>query len=488
MQPTPPPSPTPAERSLARGLLALALAVGATLRVQQALTDDGLYWPDEIYQSLEPAHRLVFGYGLVAWEFIAGARNWALPALVAALMGVARMLGLDSPGGYLGFVKSAFALLGTATAWGSYRLARAYGAVPLAAAASGALLSLASMALYFAPRAMSENACALPVVLGLALALKPDASRRALVGGASLLGLAVLLRLQSGVFCVGLVGVLAARRRWREAGVALAVLTVWAGLFGLLDRLTWGQWFHSALVYLDFNVRQQGGTLWGTAPFSYYGRVLFDGMRGVTLAVVVLGVLALRRAPSLALLVAAFFILHALQPHKELRFLVPVFPLFAALAGVGMDVVLGEVQSLRLRGALAVGVMLVGVGSALRSGQLTFGDLGQYEDLKPRASAYDDSGPINRLLTVAGQREDICGLKLEHVHIAWTGGYSYFHRPVPLYPHFGPDRGSGRFNYVITGASQRLGAEVVAEEAGHVLLRLPVGACVADPGYSWRLP
>jgi hypothetical protein len=492
VQPAPPTpediSQDTTERLLAWGLLVIALVVGAGLRVWQALTDDGLYWPDEIYQSLEPAHRLVFGYGLVAWEFIAGARNWALPALVAGLMGLARTLGLDSPPGYLGFVKVAFGLLGTATAWGSYRLARAYGAVPLAAATGGALLCLASMALYFAPRAMSENASALPVVLGLALGLKPDASRRALVVAASLLGLAVLLRLQSGVFCVGLLGVLAARRRWPEARLVLGVLAVWAGLFGLLDRLTWGQWFHSALVYLDFNIRQQGGNLWGTSPFGYYGRVLFDGMSGVTVTVALLGVLALRRAPSLALLMGVFFLLHALQPHKELRFLVPMFPLAAALAGVGMGVVLGEFQTLRLRCALAFGVLVVGAGSALRAGHLTFGDLGQYEDSKPRASAYDDSGPINRLLTLAGQREDTCGLKLEHVHIAWTGGYSYFHRQVPLYPHFGPGRDSGRFNYVITHAAQGFGGEVVAEEAGHVLLRLPVRGCEPDPDYSWRLP
>jgi len=492
VQPAPPtpenPSQDAAERFLAWGLLSVALAVGAALRVWQALTDDGLYWPDEIYQSLEPAHRLVFGYGLVAWEFIAGARTWALPTLVAALMGLARALGLDSPPGYLGFVKAAFGLMGTASAWGSYRLARAYGATPLAAATGGALLCLASMALYFAPRAMSENASALPVVLGLALALKPDASRRALIVAASLLGLAVLLRLQSSVFCVGLLAVLAARRRWPEVRLVLGVLCLWALLYGLLDWLTWGQWFQSAIVYLDFNVRQQGGNLWGTAPFSYYGRVLYDGMTGVTVTVAVLGVLALRRAPGLALMVSAFFLLHALQPHKELRFLVPLFPLVAALAGVGMGVVLGEVQALRLRGALVSVVLVVAAGSALRSGHLTFGDVGQYEDIKPKASAYDDSGPINRLLILAGRREDVCGLKLEHVHIAWTGGYSYFHRQVPLYPHFGPGRDSGRFNYVITHASQGAGGEVVAEEAGNVLLRLPVGGCVPDPDYSWRLP
>src|SRR6218665_3219903 len=83
--------------------------------------------------------------------------------------------------------------VGAATAWGSWRLARAYGASALAATAGASLFALGAVPLYFAPRALSENASALPVVLGLALALAPGASRRAVLGGASLLGLAVPL-------------------------------------------------------------------------------------------------------------------------------------------------------------------------------------------------------------------------------------------------------------------------------------------------------
>ena len=86
----------PPERRLAQVLLLLGVAGGGALRVWLALTDDGIYWPDEIYQSLEPAHRLVFGYGLQAWEFIDGARNWVLPGLVAALLKGATWVGLDT--------------------------------------------------------------------------------------------------------------------------------------------------------------------------------------------------------------------------------------------------------------------------------------------------------------------------------------------------------------------------------------------------------
>lgn len=476
------------ERRFALGLLAAVLGVGALLRVHLALTDDGLYWPDEVFQSLEPAHRLVFGYGLQAWEFIQGARNWALPGLVAGLFEVARLLGLDTPAGYLGLTRGAFALLGAATAWASWRLARAWGASALAATGGAALLALASVPIYFAPRAMSENASALPVALGLALALRPGAPRRAVVAGASLLGLAVLLRLQNGLFCVGLLGVLAARRRWRVAAEALAVLAVWALLFGLLDWLTWGRWFHSAIVYLDFNLLQGKAAAWGTAPFSYYGRVLFTGMPVVATVTALLGLLGLRRAPGLAALIGIFFVLHALQPHKELRFLLPAFPLFTALAGVGLEAVLARVRAPRVRWALALGVVAVGVGSAVKAPALTFADLGQYEDSRPHASAYDDAGPINRLLMAAGRREDVCGLKVEATHLAWTGGYSYFHRKVPLYPNFGPGRGSGLFSHVIVWGPERGGGEVVATEGPVSLVRLPRAGCVHDSGYSWLLP
>jgi hypothetical protein len=462
------------------------LAAGVAFRIHWALNDDGLYWPDEVYQSLEPAHRLVYGHGMLAWEFIEGARNWALPGLVAGVLGLLRLLGGTDPAVYLGVTKGFFAVLGVASAWGSWRLARAHGATEGAAAAAAALFALAAVPIYFAPRALSENASALPVVLGLALALPREAARRAVWAGACLLGLAVVLRLQNGVFCVGLLAVLLAGRRWRAAGEALAVLSGWAFLYGLLDWLTWGRWFHSALVYLDFNVLRGGAEAWGTAPFSYYGRVLLTGMPAVFCVTTVLALGAVRRAPGLWAITALFFLLHALQPHKELRFLIPALPLFAALAGVGLDSLLHGWSPLWLRAATVLGVVGVAAASGIRAEKLTFGDVGQYEDSRPGASAWDDSGDVNRLLMEAGRRDDVCGLKVEVVHLAWTGGYSYFHRPVPLYAHNGPPRESGHFSHVITLPGYAPG-EVVDRQGPLVLSRLRED-CEPDPGYTARLP
>ena len=53
------------------------LSIG--LRLVPVLFVPSLNWDDEIFQATEPAHRLVFGYGIVPWEFQLGMRSWILP-------------------------------------------------------------------------------------------------------------------------------------------------------------------------------------------------------------------------------------------------------------------------------------------------------------------------------------------------------------------------------------------------------------------------
>src|SRR5205823_14391246 len=73
---------------------------------------------------------------------------------------------------YTTLFRSFFCLVSLATAVGCVRLARTLGASELAAAGAGIAFALMGLAIYFAPRAMSECASALPIVFGFALALK----------------------------------------------------------------------------------------------------------------------------------------------------------------------------------------------------------------------------------------------------------------------------------------------------------------------------
>src|SRR5215472_621229 len=158
-------------------VLLASLGVGIALRLWLAFSDDGVHWPDEIYQTLEPAHRAAFGYGLLAWEFLEGARSWALPGLIAGVLKLTQVAGLDSPRAYLTVVRILFCGVGVATSLVIYRFARSIGTSRLAASCGSVCFSLMSIAIYFAPRAMSETAAALAVASGLALCLPANASR-----------------------------------------------------------------------------------------------------------------------------------------------------------------------------------------------------------------------------------------------------------------------------------------------------------------------
>ncbi len=117
------------------------------------------------------------------------------------------------------------------------------------------------------------------------------------------------------------------------------MLLGWARPLGLLDRLTWGGWFHSALAYWRYNWVQGKGALFGASPAWLLPPRPVDldagGDRGAGPRRRCSGC---RRAPALGAAVALFLAVHSAIPHKELRFILPVLPAAMALAGVGLAV------------------------------------------------------------------------------------------------------------------------------------------------------
>jgi len=474
----------------ARIILIVSLIAGGAIRLWLAFNDDGVYWPDEVYQSLEPAHWLVYGYGLLPWEFYDGMRNWAFPGLVAAVLKACQVVGVDDPRAYISVVKVIFSAASLACAAGVYLLARVYAAGRREAAAGAALCALLAPMIYFAPRAMSESASALPVVLGFALALSPDAGRGRTIAGASLVGLAVLFRLQAGVFAVALLLILLARRRTGRALESLAALVVFAVLFGWIDHLTWSQvpgtrfdgWFHSAFTYLQFNLIEGNSANWGTSPWDYYFTTLWHAAPAAMVLAAGLAILAWRPAAGLLVTTAIFIALHVAVPHKELRFIVPALPLLCALAGIGLM----RVPAGRWRAAATVAVLMAASWSGARFHALTYADVGLYPN-RASESAYDDPGAVNRLLLVARDQPGLCGVRIDAVHIAWSGGYAYLHRRVPLFNSDKAPNDSEWISHVIAREGTDVPGEVIARDGRFVLIELPPRPCVWPPDFQWRL-
>ena len=494
-------------------VLVAVLAVGAALRVWLSFNDDGIFWPDEIYQSFEPAHRWVFGTAILPWEFIEGARNWAFPATIAALLKVSSFFS-DDPRTYLDLTRVVLSAVSVATAFASYKLARGHGASSLSAAAGAALYALAAPVIFLAPRAFSETVSALPAALGLAFALPRSRDRRSVMIGAALIGIAVLFRLQNGIFAAGLLAVLLLRRDRRALLDATLVFAGAAALYGAIDQVTWGKPFDSARQYIQVNlatpnlINNFGDVAVRTQleqyfpPITYYGRYLLTST-GIPLVVALaLGAFAWRRAWELWLVALAFFIIHSLIPHKELRYIVPVLPLIGALAAIGIDEAarLARAQTWKAWTEPSLAALLViacGL-SAATFRDLTFGQLG-VESTRlvsndkgelvpwrtPASNAYDDPGGVDRLLLAARAMPDLCGIKVEAVLPEFQGGYTYLHRAVPLYRLGGPPRTSTFFNYVIALQATATG-DIRATDSGMALIRLG-DRCAPDPAFNSRL-
>jgi hypothetical protein len=416
---------------------------------------------------------------------VEGARNWAFPGFIAGLMGVSAALGGDSPQVYLLVIRFLFVAMSLGTALGIYRIARVWGASEEAATVGTAVWALAAPSIYFAHRAMSENAATVAAVWAVALLLAPRASRRSVWLGASLLGVSVLFRIQMGVLVTGVLGALAVRRDWRVLGESLAVLSVWAVAYGALDALTWseapgavyGGWFHSARLYLQFNLIEGRSAQFGTSPPAYYVEFIFKSMPIIAGCLAIGLLIGLRYAPELSVLALLFLAAHSAIPHKEFRFVLPMLPLAIAATVTSVDA-LPRAATLAGLGLLLAGAVV----SVVTFQSLTWDQLGRPDHPDAQKSAWDASGPVNRLLLAAHRQRDLCGLQLD-TGLAFHGASSYLHRPVPIYNLAAES--TGLYNYSITAAGT--GLPVVARDHDMELIKVQNTSCKPDYRYDWRL-
>jgi len=74
-----------------RSQIFILMAIALLVRIA-ALIPFSMHHPDEIFQYTEQAHRLVFGYGTVPWEYRYGMRSWLVPLLSAPLMALGHLI------------------------------------------------------------------------------------------------------------------------------------------------------------------------------------------------------------------------------------------------------------------------------------------------------------------------------------------------------------------------------------------------------------
>jgi phosphatidylinositol glycan class B len=417
-------------------LVAAILVAAAIPRIVLAVEDQGIFWPDEIFQSLEQAHRVVFGYGFIPWEFQEGARSWLFPGTFVLLWKVAAMVGVHSAVALVVLAKLFMVALALVGVYATIRIAERLGGAN-AGALAGLLAATFPASLIFGHRCMAEMASG--PVLALAVLLWLDGDRRRMFLAGLLASAAIFLRFQNGLVTLGLLVTLLGSARRREALAFVAGGT--AGLLGgeILDWITWGAPFHSLLTYLRYNLGRSAA--YGVSSWSYYLQTAWSSTGVSSLAIAAGVIAAWYRARSLVVVAIAFVVVHSFVPHKEYRFLMPVVPLVLALAAVGLETLFARFRRTTPRGndrrprrlpaAVACIAMCTLMGA--KAVDATFASTGQWSDqAEGPTSVWHHGEGANLALADAGTRRDLCAVLLAGLGAVWSGGFTYLHRDVPF--------------------------------------------------------
>jgi hypothetical protein len=393
------------------------LAVAAiALRLVATWWSERISYPDELFQYLEQAHRLVYGYGFIPWEYRFGARNWLLPGTLAVLLEVLRLLGLDQPTAYVPIIKSALAILSVSIVYGCYVIGR-----NLFQEESGRLAAVLAAVwyelLYASNLATPEVLGAYAIVGCLALLTGELDNRKAFWAGL-LLGVSVALRVQYALPGVALWVFVTIAFGWRTALCLAASGTAVLVSAGMLDAWSWGVPFISYYNNIVLNLVSGASLIFGQKPLLWYTYALSLASAGLYPIAVGYGLVTWKKCWPVLLLLACVLVPHSLVAHKEYRFVFLVTPLLLLLLADAIVSGLTQLHgNLGIRWAQPLAIALF-VGTSL-VGCLAQGVLKR----------------DNRLLATLelSRRTDVSAV-LDLTGNWWgSGGFYYLHRNVPYY-------------------------------------------------------
>ncbi|HEX4095946.1 MAG TPA: hypothetical protein VHX64_04415 [Caulobacteraceae bacterium] len=423
------------------------LLLGLALRVGLALNTDSLDHPDEIFQYLEQAHRLVFKWGFVPWEYQYGIRSWIIPGFLAGVLEGLRSVGLDSPDIYQPAIKIVLCVASLSLPLSLYRVTQAV----MDETAARIALVLASIwyeLIYYAHKPLADALSAYALYGALAL-LVTARSRRTMAVFGGLCGLTIALRFQLAPAIAAML--VMAALRWRKQGLwALAGLAVVLAGSGLLDAYSWGRPFSSIWSNVEVNLFDGIAASFGTSPVYYYVQILIV----TSLFLVIPGVagLYLWRRTAWPLIVIGLIILIELSliGHKEPRFIFPIAPLYImGLAGLaayrGPEAAASQLWTIVRPLARAAPLAAAAVSVC---GLLWILPVESKVYVMPLIGHND----VRESYLALSRLKDVSGLIDQSGGPWWsTGGYFDLNQPVPIYR---PDLPATRFDAVL-GAPER---------------------------------
>jgi GPI mannosyltransferase 3 len=410
--------------------LCILAIIGLALRVFVALLSTNCDHPDELFQYLEPAHRVTFGYGLTTWEYRFGMRSWLIPFLVATPLYLCKIVHCDQPAIYIPAVKILLCILSTSLIFSAYVIGKNLISERVGWL-SAVFVTFWYELVYYSFRPLPDVISSY-FLLGALACLTAKNSKLSPSLFAICTGFALALRLQYAPIVVYLcVLSLLFFNRKQNMQVAAGIISVL--LFcGFVDWYTWGAWFGSyynmcvaqALLPLD--------KIFGTRDSLFYVIALLSASLGVLPLAFLLSFKYFRRLWPLigcAIIVVA---VHSFVPTKYYRYIFASIPILSIVASSIFILLLEKIAKTEkatksgfLTGAIAIAlVSLAGIFNWLPN-----------ENFAYKHSPLFESEPAKEAFLYLSKQQDLSGLCVYDTTCPWweSGGYYYLHRDVPIY-------------------------------------------------------
>lgn len=310
--------------------LVAILLLAAALRLPLAFWPN-FHHPDEIYQYLEPAWRMLGHDSIITWEWRYGMRSWLLPTLMVGPVAIGDWI---APGGIGAFILprivvaiASLSIVASAWAFGA-RVSRTHSI--LAAFVAAIWFEF----VYFAPHTLSEPIATAAILPAALLLTRSAPSSRNLVEGGALAALAFLFRLQyAPAIAVLVLG--ACWRNWERLPPLVLGGAAVLAIGGAIDVAHGAVPFGWVVANIEQNFLHDRAVEFGTAPATTYVVWLWDRWSIVIVPLSFAIFRGYRHAPLLFWVAVTDMAFHSLIAHKEPRFVFLSMTALIIIAALG---------------------------------------------------------------------------------------------------------------------------------------------------------
>ncbi len=426
----------------AKKVIWLIIIVGLILRICLAVYSENPNHSDENFQITEQAHRLVFGYGIIPWEYRFDARSWLVPGLVAIMLYPFKIAGIDDPTIYIPAIKIFMAIFSLSVILSAYSIGKSLSSIK-AGLYSALFCSLWYDIIYFSIRPLSEVWATIFFITALAIFLKKQ-SYYCIILSAMLACLTGAIRINYIPAALILLIIALFKLQNKSRTIYLISFLGTAAAYGIFEWITLGQPYASYINLYEINKTYfMAGSIGSGFSFEYFMFLGFSSLFILWLFLI-MGIKYLKENKILITLILFTLAANVLIPGKEyqkdFRHVFLFIPLLMIIGGISISKLPATSRKLfnLLRPAIITGLFLI---------ISTFGALGAlpgqntvYEGkiFNPYADTIFGKRPQFQAYKFLYSLKDLVGLY--DVSETWfkSGAFYYLHRNVPIYYDVNP--------------------------------------------------